>query len=112
MANAIEVTGDVFYLERIALPPGTVLHVVALDDGRMDSPATTLAEQELPASNGPPFAFSLHIPRDRVTPQSSVAVRAQLLSGTRLLFTSGARYPVANDGIQDPLHIRVISTAP
>jgi putative lipoprotein len=111
-ANVIEVTGDVFYLEHIALPPGTVLHVVALNDARMDEPAATLAEQEQPASNGPPFAFALHIPRNRVTSQTSVAVRAQLVSGTRLLFTSGARYAVTTAGVQEPLHIRVISIAP
>ena len=110
--TAIEVTGDVFYLERIALPPGTFLHVVALDDGHADMQAATLAEQDLPTANGPPFAFSLRIPRDRVTPQSSVAVRAQLVSGTRLLFTSGARYAVTTTEVQEPLHIRVISTSP
>lgn len=103
--NGHIVTGEVSYIERIALPPGAVLRVTAQDVARVDAAAPTLAQIETPATNGPPFAFRLDVPRDRLTPQSQVAVRAQILSGSAILFTSTEHHGVAFDGAT--LRIRV-----
>lgn len=103
------VTGEVFFLERIALPPNAVLRVTVQDVARMDVAAPTLAQIETPAVNGPPFAFRVDVPRDRLTPQSRVAVRAQILSGSALLFTSTEHHGVTFDGA--PIRIRVSPVA-
>ena len=103
------VTGDVFFLERIALPPDAILRVTAQDVARMDAPAPVLAQVEASAAKGPPFAFRLSVPRERLTPRSRVAVRAQILSGAALLFTSTEHHAVTFDGA--PLRIRVSPVA-
>lgn len=103
----LKVSGEIFFLERIALPPGATLRVTAQDVARADAPATMLAQQEGPAINGPPFSFALAIPQDKITPQSRVAVRAQIMSGGKLIFTSTEQHTVATDGTQGPMRIRV-----
>lgn len=103
--SAHVVTGEIFYVERIALPPDAVLRVTVQDVSRMDVAAPTLAQVEAPAANGPPFPFRIEVPRDGLTPQSRVAVRAQILSGYAILFTSTEHHGVAFDGAQ--LRIRV-----
>ncbi len=103
----LTVSGEVYFLERIALPPGAIVRVTAQDVSRMDVAAPTLARVDAPAANGPPFAFRLDIPRGQLTPQSRVAVRAQILDGSALRFTSTEHHGVALDGPQAPLRIRV-----
>lgn len=103
----MEIAGEVFYLERIALPPDAVLRVSAQDVARADAAAMTLAEIELPATHGPPFPFTLRIARGHLTPQTRIAVRAQIQSGGRLRFTSTENHAVASDGSTPPLRIRV-----
>ena len=106
-AAPLVVTGEVFFLERIALPPDAVLRITVEDVSRMDAAARTLARTETPASNGPPFRFRIEAPRDGLSPQSRVGVRVQILSGAALLFTSTEHHGVALSGAQAPLHIRV-----
>ena len=106
-AAPLVVSGEVFFLELIALPPDALLRVTAQDVARADAPAPTLAQVEIPAANGPPFGFALDIPRELLTSQSRVAVRAQILSGYEILFTSTERHAVALDGAPAPLRIRV-----
>lgn len=108
-ADTGSVTGEVFFLERIALPPDAILRVTAQDVARMDVAAPILAQVEAPAVKGPPFAFKLEVPRKSLTPQSRVAVRAQILSGAALLFTSTEHHAAAFDGA--PLRIRVSPVA-
>lgn len=107
-ANApLRVAGEVFYLERIALPPGAVLRISVQDVARADAAAVILAQEDQPAVNGPPFAFDIKVPRDKITPQSRVAVRAQIMTGQKLMFTSTEHHPVTLDGPQPPIRIRV-----
>jgi hypothetical protein len=56
---SVHVEGRLVYLERLALPPSAVIRVDLRDTSRADAPARTLATQTIPASQGPPFAFSL-----------------------------------------------------
>ncbi len=103
----IAVSGEIYFLERIALPPNAVVRVTAEDVARVDAPATMLARVETPATAGPPFAFALEIPRDQLAPHARVAVRAQILSGYAILFTSTEHHGVALDGAPAPMRIRV-----
>ncbi len=103
----IAVSGEVYFLERVALPPDAVVRVTAEDVARMDAPAVTLARVEAPATAGPPFAFALEIPREHIAQHAHVAVRAQILSGYAILFSSTERHSVALDAAQAPLRIRV-----
>ena len=51
--------GEVFYLQRIALPPTATLSVSLQDVSLMDAPAVTLAEQKGPVKGQVPLPFPL-----------------------------------------------------
>ncbi|MET0546949.1 MAG: META domain-containing protein [Caulobacterales bacterium] len=103
----LEVTGSVFFLEKIALPPNAVLRITAEDVAMADAAAKQLATLDMPATNGPPFAFTLNVPPEKLNAQSQVAVRAQILNGDKLMFTSTERHSVPLEGERPPLKIRV-----
>ncbi len=95
---AVTVTGRVFFLERLALPPSAVVRVELRDTSRADAPARTLATQTIAANQGPPFAFSLTTPRSAIDRRASLSVFAEIRDGKRLMFTTDTRHPVPVDG--------------
>lgn len=93
------VTGEIFYLERIALPPAARVTVQLQDVSLADAPATVLAEQVIdPAGAGPPYAFTLPYDPAQIQNNRSYAVRATISDGNRLLFTSTERISVITRG--------------
>jgi uncharacterized lipoprotein YbaY len=60
-ALADPVAGTVTYLERLRLPPESVLTVRLVDAARQDAPAVVLAETRRLTLGGPPFAFTLEV---------------------------------------------------
>ena len=56
------VTGEVFFLEMMALPPTAKVNVQLQDVSRADAAATVIAEQTIDGNQGPPYAFTLTLP--------------------------------------------------
>ena len=94
----VRVEGTLVYLERLALPPSAVVRVDLRDTSRADAPARTLVTQTIPASQGPPFAFSLTVPDTAIDPRASLSVFAEIRDGTRLMFVTDTRHPVPREG--------------
>ncbi|MDQ2996132.1 MAG: YbaY family lipoprotein, partial [Chloroflexota bacterium] len=93
------VTGEVLYRERIALPPSARVIVQLQDVSFADAAATVLAEQTIdPAGKGPPYAFQLAYDAAKIDTRFSYAVRAQIKDGDTLLFTTTERYAVITQG--------------
>jgi uncharacterized lipoprotein YbaY len=67
------VQGTLVYVERLALPPSAVVRVDLRDTSRADAPARSLVTQTIPASQGPPFAFSLSVPSTAIDPRASLS---------------------------------------
>lgn len=72
----VQATGRIIYLERLALPKTAVVRVELRDTSRADAPARTLASQTIPASQGPPFAFSLSAPSASIDARAALSVFA------------------------------------
>jgi putative lipoprotein len=51
--------GEVFYRERILLPPGAKLHLTLEDVSEMDVPSTVIATSSKVLAGAPPYEFSL-----------------------------------------------------
>lgn len=87
---APEVTVDVTasYRERMALPPGAVLEVSAADVARADAPARPVASVRVPAGAGGVMQAQLKLPAAALRPPARVSVRARVLAGDTLMFTS------------------------
>jgi putative lipoprotein len=88
-----QVTGTVFYMERIALTPEAVVHVEVVEVGS----GSVIGEQTLRAPGQVPIRFSVPVPSERIRPEAQYAVRARITDGGRL-FTTSEPVPVLTQG--------------
>ncbi|KAF1020686.1 MAG: putative lipoprotein YbaY [Pseudomonas sp.] len=104
--------GEVFYLQRIALPPAATLSVTLSDVSLADAPSVTLAEQKGPVKGQVPLPFHLSYDPAQLKPGHSYAVSARIELDGKLLFITTERHSVQLNG-QDkqPLRIRVDAVA-
>jgi len=100
-AAASVVTGSAAYRERIALPPDAVFEAVVEDVSRADAPALVIGQQRLTSIGQVPIAFAIPYDAAQVQANHSYNVRARILHGTTLLFTTTQHYPVLTRGAGD-----------
>jgi uncharacterized lipoprotein YbaY/heat shock protein HslJ/uncharacterized lipoprotein NlpE involved in copper resistance len=93
-----EVRGTAYYRERIAMPPGAALEVTLEDVSRADAPATTLGQVRLENAGNPPYRFEIAYDPARIDERNTYAVRARLVVGDELWFTTDTHYPVLTRG--------------
>ncbi|PWB34558.1 hypothetical protein DCO48_05285 [Pseudomonas sp. SDI] len=100
--------GEVFYLQRIALPPSATLSVSLQDVSLMDAPAVTLASQNGPVKGQVPLAFHLAYDPAQIKPGHRYAVSARIELDGKLLFINTEHHGVQLDGSDvQPLRIKV-----
>lgn len=99
--------GEVFYLQRIALPPTATMSVSLQDVSLADAPAVTLAEQKGPV-NGKQVPLPFHLSYDpaQVKPGHSYSVSARIELDGKLMFITTERHSVQLNG-QDPQPLRL-----
>ena len=105
-APTASLDGEVFYLQRIALPPAATLSVSLQDVSRMDAPAVTLAEQKGPVKGQVPLPFHLSYDPAQVKPGHRYAVTARIELDGKLLFMTTEQHAVQLNG-QDPQPLRL-----
>ncbi|WP_411389893.1 YbaY family lipoprotein [Pseudomonas sp. MPB23] len=105
-APTASLDGEVFYLQRIALPPAATLSVSLQDVSRMDAPAVTLAEQKGPVKGQVPLPFHLSYDPAQVKPGHRYAVSARIELDGKLLFMTTEQHAVQLNG-QDPQPLRL-----
>ncbi|MBD2022498.1 YbaY family lipoprotein, partial [Leptolyngbya sp. FACHB-36] len=102
------VTGTVFYLQRIALPPSAVVEVKLLDVSRPDAPAVTIAEQTLPTKGKQvPISFSLTYDPTKILPTHDYVVQARILVDGSPRWINTSRYAVITQGNPTQVDVRV-----
>jgi len=101
------VTGNVFYLQRIALPDDAQVRVTLADVSKMDVAAEVIAEQTLYGPLQVPLPFRLEYDPARIDERMSYAVQARIESGGRLLFVTTEQHPVITRGNPTELEVRV-----
>lgn len=100
--------GEVFYLQRIALPPGATLEVSLQDVSLADAPAVTLARQSGPIKGQVPLPFHLSYDPAEVKPGHTYAVSARIEDKGQLLFINTERNSIdLNAKTQQPIRLRV-----
>jgi uncharacterized lipoprotein YbaY len=98
-AGANTLTGTITYLARIALPPQTVIHVQLLDLSRADVPATIIAEEKFTLGEKQvPVPFTLKYNPAKIDEKHTYSLRAQVLIGTELKFTTDQAFRVLTQG--------------
>ncbi|MEQ7917809.1 YbaY family lipoprotein [Xanthomonas sp. WHRI 1810A] len=86
--------GEVFYLQRIALPPTATLTVTLQDVSVADAPAQTLARQSGPIQGQVPLPFHLTYDQKQIQDGHTYAVNARIELDGKLLMISTERYSV------------------
>ncbi|MEW6338881.1 MAG: YbaY family lipoprotein [Acidobacteriota bacterium] len=92
------VSGTATYRERIAPPPGAVFEAVIEDVSRADAPATVVGTTRIDNAGSPPYAFSIPYDPATIDERGMYSVRARILAGDRLLFTTDRITPVITRG--------------
>lgn len=105
-ASKASLDGEVFYLQRIALPPTATLNVSLQDVSLMDAPAVTLATQSGPVKGQVPLPFHLSYDPAQVKPGHRYAVSARIELDGELLFINTEHHGVKLDG-SDPQPVRI-----
>ncbi len=106
--TAASLDGEVFYLQRIALPPNATLSVSLQDVSLADAPAVVLDEQRGPIKGQVPLPFHLSYDPTQVKPGHRYAVNARIEVDGQLMFITTEQHTVHLDGKDpQPLKIRV-----
>ena len=98
--------GEVYYLQRMALPPAATLSVSLQDVSLMDAPAVTLANQAGPVKGNVPLPFHLTYDPTQIKAGHRYAVSARIELDGKLLFINTEHHGVNLDG-SDPQPVRI-----
>jgi putative lipoprotein len=97
-AVAQSIQGTAVYRERIALPPDAVFDAVLEDISRADAPATMIATTRITSPGNPPIAFAIAYDSAKISEDRRYVVRASVLVGGKLMFTTDTATPVITRG--------------
>ncbi|MGY2343158.1 YbaY family lipoprotein [Pseudomonas sp. SDO5532_S415] len=98
--------GEVFYLQRIALPPTAVLSVSLQDITLADAPAKVIDEQRGPVKGQVPLPFHLSYDPQKIEPNHRYSINARIEVDGKLLFITTENHAVRLDG-SDPQPVKV-----
>lgn len=107
-ATVESLDGEVFYLQRIALPPTATLTVSLQDVSLADAAAVVIDEQRGQVKGQVPLPFKLSYDPAQVKPGHRYAVSARIEVDGQLMFITTEQHAVQLDGKDpQPLKIRV-----
>lgn len=99
---SVSLEGEVFYLQRIALPDNATLTVNLQDVSLADAPAVLLARQSGPVKGQVPLAFHLEYDPAQVKPGHRYALSARIELAGKLLFITTEQHGVELNGQPTP----------
>jgi len=83
------ISGEVWYRERIALPPGAEVTVLLEDQSRADAKATVITDYtHVVDGKAPPYSFRLVFDPSAIDERMTYGLRARIEMDGNLLFTS------------------------
>lgn len=91
--NTVTVKGDVWFRERIALPPNAVLNVQLQDVSRADAPAIVIAKKQM-TDVMTPMAFSFVVDENKLNPRHTYTIGAKIMVDGQLMFINTQAYRV------------------
>ena len=103
--NKIE--GNVWYRERMLLPPDSEVSIILEDVARMDVSAELIAVTRFKPQGGPPYSFTLAYDPAKIHEKGRYALRARIEANGRLIFTSTEHIPAFGRTPDQPVKIMV-----
>jgi copper homeostasis protein (lipoprotein) len=93
-----QVKGTATYRERIALPPSAIFEATLEDVSKADAPAEVIGQARIEQPGNPPIRFEITYEQERIISGHCYSVRARILVGGKLFFTTDQHYPVLTAG--------------
>ncbi len=93
-----QVKGTATYRERIAMPPDAVFEATLEDISKADAPAEVIGQTRIERPGNPPIRFEITYDQARIISSHRYSVRARILVGGKLFFTTDRNYPVLTGG--------------
>jgi len=93
-----QVHGTATYRERLALPPEAAFEATLEDVSKADAPAEVIGQARIERPGNPPIRFEITYDSSRIDPSHRYAVRARILVGGELFFSTDRGYPVLTGG--------------
>jgi copper homeostasis protein (lipoprotein) len=93
-----QVKGTATYRERMALPPDAVFEATLEDVSKADAPAEVIGQARIERPGNPPIRFEITYDPAQIISSHRYAVRARILVGGKLFFTTDQHYPVLTGG--------------
>ena len=99
LSSFLDISGRIFYFNRMALPLDAVLIVRVQDTARAGARTRTLAEQQIELTGQQvPIAFQTTVDRDLIGKKAQLTVSARIEQNGQLLYTSSKPYPALSKG--------------
>jgi len=95
---AAQLKGTPTYRERIALTPDAVFEAMLEDVSKADAPAVVVGSVRIDKPGQVPIRFEIPFDPARIDQSHSYSLRARIVVGQRLLFTTDQAYPVLTRG--------------
>src|SRR5262245_10180364 len=92
-----QVKGTATYLERMALPAGSVFEATLEDVSKADAKSEVIGSTRIDQPGNPPIAFAIPYDPMRIDPKGRYGVRARIVADGRLLFTTDQYYPLSSE---------------
>jgi putative lipoprotein len=104
--STLELKGTVTYLERMLLPKAASVRILVLD--ATDRPEGTLIKEQLIATEGRqiPIPFKVLLPAASIDPERRYSVKAEILIGGKVWFTTKKAVPVLTHG--NPRDVEIV----
>jgi putative lipoprotein len=101
------VTGSVTYMQRVALPEGSLMEVSLADVSLADAPARIVSKQEITTTTQVPIAFEIKYDSSQIVPAHTYAVQARITIDGKLTWINDTAYPVLTRGNPDHVEIKL-----
>ena len=98
MPATAQLKGTASYRERIALTPDAAFEAMLEDVSKADAPAVVVGSVRIDKPGQVPIRFEIPYDPARIDQSHSYSVRARILVGQQLLFTTDQAYPVLTRG--------------
>lgn len=102
-----EVSGNAFYVERIAAPPNARLEVVLQDISQPGRGAERLGKMVVESAGQPPYAFRIQYDPAQIDPRHTYSVAARLYDGDKLIFVTDQVHQVITRGFPSTATLRM-----
>lgn len=101
-------TGEVFYLECIALTEEAVVTILLVDISKPGEKERVVAEKIIKNPGQVPISFVIQYNPDEIFPSNTYSLKVKIEDKGSLLFTNDTEYRVINNGVTEDIKIKVV----